>query len=176
MYDLDLSIFRFLNSFAEKSFLVDWLIIFAATYLLYVLILAVFASYVFDANVKRVKLVVLHSFLAGIVARFIFKPIIVFIWDRARPFTALQGVHQLVSESAKGAMPSGHATFSFAIAMAVYYYYPKTSILFFIAASVMGMGRIAAGVHWPSDILTGALVGIFSAYLLELLFKKLQYK
>ncbi|MDO8522953.1 MAG: phosphatase PAP2 family protein [bacterium] len=176
MYQIDLSIFRWLNSWAGINDFYDWGIIFKAEYLLYVMIVAVFAFFVFDKNQTRVKWVIVHAFSAGILARFIFKPIIVLIWDRARPFAVLQGVHQLISESTGGAMPSGHAAFSFAVAFAVYYYYPKTSILFFLAAVSMGLARVAAGVHWPSDIFVGAVVGIFSAWLLEVLFKKLQYK
>lgn len=172
MQNLDLSIFRWLNSWVGINDFYDWGIIFKAEYLLYVVIVAVFAFFVFDRNQTRVKWVIIHAFSAGILARFIFKPVIVFFWDRARPFAVLSNFHQLVSENAGGAMPSGHAVFSFAIAMAVYYYYPKTSILFFLAAISMGIARVAAGVHWPSDILAGAVVGIFSAWLIEILLKK----
>ncbi|OGF63083.1 hypothetical protein A2662_04465 [Candidatus Giovannonibacteria bacterium RIFCSPHIGHO2_01_FULL_45_33] len=176
MYQLDLTIFRRLNSWAGINDFYDWGIIFKSEYLLYVVIAGVFTFFVFDKNQTRVKWVIIHAFSAGILARFIFKPIIVLFWDRARPFTALSEVHQLISEVPGAAFPSGHASFSFALAMAVYYYYPKTSIVFFLGALAMGAGRVSAGVHWPSDILAGALVGIFSAWLLEFLLKKLQYK
>ncbi|MDP2668821.1 MAG: phosphatase PAP2 family protein [bacterium] len=180
MYQIDLTIFRWFNSWAGINNFYDWGIIFKADYLLYVMILGVFAFFVFfffakaskDEDKKRAKWVIIHAFFAGILARFVFKPIIVLFWDRARPFSILADVHRLVSESPAGAMPSGHAVFSFAVAMAVYFYYPKTSILFFLAAISMGLARVAAGVHWPSDILAGALVGIFSAWLINFMLKK----
>lgn len=176
MQDLDKSILIWLNSFAGQSFLVDWLIIFSAAYLLYIIIAEVFLFYAFDANLKRVKWTIFHAFFAGILSRFIFTEIIRLLYDRPRPFQSLEGIYQLIFRDGGGSMPSGHASFSFAVAMAVYFYYPKTSILFFLGALGMGVGRVAAGVHWPSDILIGAAVGVFSACILEFLFKKLQYK
>jgi len=84
----------------------------------------------------------------------------------------LDNVRQLIFHESSGSFPSGHAAFSFAVAMGVYYYYPKTSILFFLASIAMGLGRVSAGVHWPSDILGGAVVGIFSAWLIDFIIKK----
>lgn len=176
MYQIDLTIFRWLNSWAGINEFLDWNIIFRAQYLLYAMIAAVFLFYAFDRNQHRVKWAVIHAFAAGVLSRFVFAEIIRFFYDRPRPFEVLDGVSLLITHETGSAFPSGHASFSFALAMAIYYYYPKTSILFFLGALAMGAGRISAGVHWPSDILGGMIVGIFSAWLLEFLFKKLQYK
>jgi len=79
---------------------------------------------------------------------------------------------QLVNHNGGGSFPSGHASFAFALATVVAFYYPKTSLLFFAAAISIGFGRIAAGVHWPSDVLAGAVTGIASAWLLRFLKNK----
>jgi len=160
----------------------DWNILFRAEYLLYVMIVAVFLFYAFDKNIGRVKLAIIHAFSAGILSRFVFTEIIRFFYDRPRPFDmpaealAKAGVlvNKLIEQSPGHSMPSGHASFSFALAMAVYYYYPKTSIVFFLGALAMGAGRVSAGVHWPSDIFGGMIVGIFSAWLINFIFKKLK--
>ncbi len=184
MNELDLSIFRWLNSWAEVNKFYDWVIIFKAEYLLYIIVTAVLAFFVFsffakaskDEDKKRARLMFFHALSAGILARFVFKPLIVLVWDRTRPFAVLQNVHRLVNELPGGAMPSGHAVFSFAVAMAVYYYYPRSSIIFFLAATSMGLARVAAGVHWPSDILAGAVAGIFAAWIVETLLKRFNLK
>ncbi|OGF81380.1 hypothetical protein A2924_03190 [Candidatus Giovannonibacteria bacterium RIFCSPLOWO2_01_FULL_44_16] len=182
MYQLDLTIFRWFNSWVGVNDFLDWNILFRAEYLLYVMIAVVFLFCAFDKNQMRVKWAIIHAFSAGILARFVFAEVIRFFYDRPRPFDvpaealAKAGVlvHKLIEQAPGHSLPSGHASFSFALAMAVYYYYPKTSILFFLGALAMGAGRVSAGVHWPSDILAGALVGIFSAWLINFIFKKLK--
>ncbi len=122
-------------------------------------------------NLKKNIEMVIFALASGVFSRFIIAEIIRFFYNRPRPFEVLDNVKQLVERSGWGSFPSGHASFSFAIAMAVAYYYPKTSILFFLAAFSIGGGRVAAGAHWPSDILAGAVVGILSAWLVKILLK-----
>ena len=75
------------------------------------------------------------------------------------------GVRQLVAHPNGASFPSGHASLAFGIAAGVAYYYPKTSIVFFVAALLVGVGRVVAGIHWPSDIVGGAIAGLMGAFL-----------
>lgn len=182
MNQIDLALFRWLNSWIGINDFLDWNILFRAEYLLYAVILGVFAFFVFsffaqamkDKDKNQARWVTIHAFAAGILSRFVFTEIIRFFYARPRPFIVLDGVRQLIFHAPSGSFPSGHAAFSFALAAAIYYYYPKTSTLFFLAAFAMGAGRVSAGVHWPSDILAGATVGILSAWLMNFIIKKLR--
>jgi len=58
------------------------------------------------------------------------------------------------------------------MAAAIYFYNKKWGIGFFIAAVMMNISRIIAGVHYPSDILAGMVVGIAVAYAVFCLVKK----
>ena len=60
--------------------------------------------------------------------------------------------------------PSGHSTFFFALAATVYFYNKKWGWWFFLAAIIINISRVIAGVHYPSDILGGAIIGILVAY------------
>ncbi|MBI4837321.1 MAG: phosphatase PAP2 family protein [Candidatus Portnoybacteria bacterium] len=55
---------------------------------------------------------------------------------------------------------------------AIYFYNKKWGTAFFIASILMNVSRIVAGVHYPSDIIGGAIVGIAVGWLVFALFGK----
>lgn len=178
--NLDIVILRWFNSWVGTGW--DWAIIFRAVYLWYLVMVAVvllvfitFLPKFRDYRRRHLELFISVIFSAFI-ARFIVTELIRFFYHRPRPFEVLEGVrvlqHQLFgSATGVGSFPSGHAALAFAVATAFFFYYPRLSILFFLAALSVGGGRIAAGVHWPSDILGGAVVGIVTTILLRMLWR-----
>jgi undecaprenyl-diphosphatase len=178
--NLDLAVFKWLNSWAGISPFFDWAIRFRAVYLwcVVLVVLALFVLATFFPKFKEYRKKNLELFTWALVsafgARFVITELIRFFYNRPRPFEILEGVRQLVEHSGGGAFPSGHASLAFALATTVSFYYPKTSILFFLAALSIGVGRVAAGVHWPSDILGGAAVGILTSLLVNFIIKKLK--
>jgi undecaprenyl-diphosphatase len=87
--------------------------------------------------------------------------------DRARPFVAdPHGVHLFAAHAADPGFPSDHATAAFAIAVAIVLRKRGWGIFALVAATVLGIGRVALGVHFPSDVLAGAAVGAASALVL----------
>jgi undecaprenyl-diphosphatase len=115
----------------------------------------------------------LTATFSAVFARFIIKPLILFFYSEARPFVSLGNVKPLVTtpiiENIQS-FPSGHALIFFAIAMSVYLSHKKWGIFFFIMATVMGLARIFAGVHWPIDIFAGAIIGIAVGYISHVLY------
>jgi undecaprenyl-diphosphatase len=82
------------------------------------------------------------------------------IVDRARPFVVdPNGVHLFSGHAADPGFPSDHATGAFAVAMAIYLRNRLWGSLALVAATVLGVGRVAIGVHFPSDVLAGAVLG-----------------
>jgi undecaprenyl-diphosphatase len=80
--------------------------------------------------------------------------------DRARPFVADPGqVHLFVSHGSDPSFPSDHATAAFAIAVAILLRSRSWGLLALVAATVLSVGRVAVGVHYPSDVLAGAILG-----------------
>jgi undecaprenyl-diphosphatase len=84
-------------------------------------------------------------------------------WHRPRPYQAHPAVHTWVSRSHDPSFPSDHASAAFGIAFAVLMFDPVAGALFTAAAALIGLGRILVGVHYPGDIVAGALVGLASA-------------
>lgn len=79
--------------------------------------------------------------------------------DRPRPFVTHHGVHLFASHAADAGFPSDHATGAFAIAGAVLAYDRRWGGLLVALAVVLAIGRVAIGVHYPTDVLAGALLG-----------------
>lgn len=82
------------------------------------------------------------------------------IYVRQRPFVALPDVKLLVPHSPDGGMPSHHLAFMTALVVSVYFYDRRTAALFGLLALLSAVGRVAAGIHYPSDIIAGVAVGI----------------
>jgi undecaprenyl-diphosphatase len=117
----------------------------------------------YSAYSYREKIVVgLSALMAGLISRYAIGSTIRFLWHRPRPFVTLH-VHQLIAESSYS-FPSGHSTFFFAFSTIVYCYNKKLGIFFYVATALMTIGRIMAGVHYPSDILAGAVIGIICGW------------
>jgi undecaprenyl-diphosphatase len=80
--------------------------------------------------------------------------------DRARPFVVEpHGVHLFTGHAADPGFPSDHATGAFAVAMAIYLRNRAWGTVALVAAAVLAVGRVAIGVHFPSDVLAGAVLG-----------------
>jgi len=89
--------------------------------------------------------------------------------DRARPFVAdPQGVHLFSAHAADPGFPSDHATAAFAIATAILLRKRRAGFVALGAAVVLSVGRVALGVHYPSDVLAGAALGAAAALALWL--------
>lgn len=87
--------------------------------------------------------------------------------DRARPFVADPGgVHLFSRHAADAGFPSDHATAAFAIATAIFLRNRRWGMVALSAAAVLSVGRVALGVHYPSDVLAGAALGAAGALVL----------
>lgn len=88
------------------------------------------------------------------------------VLDRPRPYEALQIRPLLVKEKQGESMPSRHIFSVFIIAMTFMYVFGiGAAIPFFVIGVVMALIRVVGGVHFPSDVLVGAAIGIISGIL-----------
>jgi len=158
--NLNTQIFYFFHNLSGKSKAVDWLIVFFGEYFFYFFI-AFFLGLVIWYFVKRRRKEFAFSFIAlvsAIVVRFGIVEIIRMLYSHPRPFLVLPISH-LLNDFANS-FPSGHTSFSFALATGVYFFNKKLSYLFFVSGLLMGVARIMGGVHWPFDIVGGIILGV----------------
>lgn len=79
---------------------------------------------------------------------------------RNRPAAALQNFHSIITPSDQFSFPSGHTSAAFMVATLLAYFFPALSVFLYGWATLVGCSRVMLGVHFPTDILVGAILGI----------------
>jgi undecaprenyl-diphosphatase len=97
--------------------------------------------------------------LAAIVAQSALVSLLKAIVGRVRPCDALAWCAPLVTSPGGGSFPSGHAAGSFAFAAFVSLHAPRWAAPALLWAVLVAWSRVVLGVHYPSDILAGAMLG-----------------
>ncbi len=81
-------------------------------------------------------------------------------FHRPRPSEFWQDVHVIFGKASNASFPSGHTSTAFAAAFILNCIYGKKMSWTYVVALWVGITRIYIGVHYPSDVLGGAVVGI----------------
>lgn len=96
------------------------------------------------------------------------------LFDRDRPFSTYPFIEKL-SLGGGSSFPSGHTMETFAMAFAItrVFRIKEVGILLFLWASMVGYTRMALGVHYPTDVAGGAILGMLCGFLIPVLYYKI---
>ena len=116
---------------------------------------------------KQIAILGLAALILGNAVVYVLK----YVVAEPRPFLVLGNVHQLVPESEVYSFPSGHSASSFAVATILGLKYSlnfknkRFRLIYPLIAfaALIGFSRVYIGVHYPLDVVFGALIGILSA-------------
>ena len=127
-----------------------------------------------DATIKNYGLSMGFSFLANEAFTLLLKR----TFQRTRPFEAYPELIYKKGTGGSYSMPSGHTSSAFSTATSLSLNFRKWYVVApaYTYAAAVGYSRMYLGVHYPSDVLVGALLGSGTAYLTWKINKKLQNK
>lgn len=157
----DLFLFHLLNNWSRTYWLLDWAMIFFAQYAAYLMVIAAaFFFLLLGSEWKKQAYYFAVVSLSLLLSSGIITAAIRYFYHRARPFAALNLVPLFIKD--EWSFPSGHASFFFALSFAVLFFNKKLGWWLWGLSVLMGIARVYAGVHYPSDILGGAAIGMLS--------------
>jgi len=169
------TIFFNLYSLAHQSLWMDKIIWFFAVPTIYIMIVVAAVFIFIHYKLYKIKdlFIILRNDWRGIffipfVAGFarLIAEILKNMIHTSRPSIALANVTSLFVETGY-AFPSGHATIISALAFGIYFKNKSLGYVFMFVALLIGLARIAGGVHFPIDILGGYAVGFLVAFLVK---------
>jgi undecaprenyl-diphosphatase len=100
----------------------------------------------------------------------IIKPMV----GRLRPCQELEGVRLLVGCGGKFGFPSSHAANYFGVATVLAFYFPKYKSIYILVSILIAYSRVYVGVHYPIDVLVGALLGIACGVILVSIYQSFE--
>jgi undecaprenyl-diphosphatase len=156
---LDYQWFQTINHFADRFPALNPLMAFCAVNLDYLFYLGI-VVYWFVRTPENRRMVV--NTLLSAAAALGTNNIIGAIYHRDRPFVA-HHVIQLVEHDASASFPSNHAAAAFAVAASIWLWRRKDGWVWFLLAAIIGFSRIWSGIHYPIDIVGGAIFGVLIA-------------
>ncbi|MBP9869020.1 phosphatase PAP2 family protein [Patescibacteria group bacterium] len=119
------------------------------------------------------KRIVAEAIWSALVALLLTK-LIGTVIGRDRPFLATEELILLIPPPFNTSFPSGHTATASAMAFAFLAGRRTAGLISFVVAAFVAFGRMAVGVHYPSDIVGGILVGGFSFLIIHLISKRLR--
>ncbi|WP_342535872.1 phosphatase PAP2 family protein [Sporosarcina sp. FSL K6-3508] len=164
--NLDFKIFEAINQFAGHNNILDQSVVFFTKYgpLLFGLFF-VWLWFTKHGNRAENRKIVLFAFTIAVVTIGIDK-VIEMSFFRSRPFVS-HDVTMLVDKlDSDPSFPSNHTAGSFALALALFWKRRKMGSVLLVFAGLMALSRIFVGVHYPTDVLTGAFIALVVAFLI----------
>lgn len=139
-------------------------ITFTASILIWVIIAGLIYLWVIDGRVKKEQVV--HAIMAGVIAWTI-SQIIKTVFPTMRPYQQFGLTPLTIFVPSDSAFPSAHSALIFAIAVTIWLHDRKIGSIFMMSALLIGLARVIANVHFPIDIVGGAVIGTVTSLLIE---------
>lgn len=171
--NMDINILYWIQSNINSNFLNPIMIFFTSLGNLGIIWIIISILLILSKKYRKIGLLTLAALIINtILGEGILKHII----ERPRPFTTYPDLHIIISKPTSYSMPSGHTSASFAAAFMLAYYFKNIKVYIFSLASLIAFSRLYLLVHYPTDVLTGVLLGYISFLIVIKIYNKLEKK
>ena len=174
--DINVELFYFFNHAFQNPILDSIMPIFThfGGFKFLVLILIAVILYAHISRRKTLKKVAIIAFVALLFSGAI-AVVLKHVVHEPRPFMTLDNVHLLITEDDLNSFPSGHTTSTIAVVTAFVLnmkelakkHYLIIDVVLILFAIFIPFSRMYVGVHFPGDVLAGAVIGLFGAFLVN---------
>ncbi|MBM4157847.1 MAG: phosphatase PAP2 family protein [Ignavibacteria bacterium] len=175
LYNIDVSVFYFINVTLANP-LTDKVMPFITTeknwYIFYLLVWL----YMVIQGGRRGLIAGILILICVAISDQVSSNLIKSLVQRTRPCIVLPDVHLLVNCINSFSFPSSHAVNNFAGAVLMSHFYPKAKYFLYTGASLLALSRIFCGVHYPSDVLGGVIIGVIIGLVLLFMWKTVNKK
>ena len=161
---MDTGLFFALNGLAGRAARLDAALVWGATWLPAAMLAAAAAwSWLGggDDRGQRQRLAVYAGIAAAVAV--VLAEAVSHLWYRPRPFVD-HAVHLLLAHAPDASFPSSHAAACFALATPFLLARRRVGWLLLACAAATALARVAVGVHYPSDVLGGAVLGMAAGW------------
>lgn len=139
-------------------------IIFCARWIIFLLGFGAIALWRFGRIQRHAMVEIIWSTLLAALLAFGLELVL----RRARPFAIDPSLLVLVPRPHTFSLPSAHASIAYAMAFGLLGWNVQWGAIAVILADLVALGRVAAGVHYPTDVFGGLMVGVFSFMIVRL--------
>lgn len=170
--DINVRGFRMINDLGIEYDFLNPVFVFLAEYVLYLVLILTILS-LFSKN-KRTRIIGICTLLSIVVAEIIGK-LVSRLHSNHQPFAELSNVNQLIEKAVDNSFPSDHTIIVFACCATFWIFRKGWSFLWLILAVLVGVSRMGVGVHYPADVITGAVISILSVLIVYRYVLKMDY-
>ncbi|MGZ9587285.1 undecaprenyl-diphosphatase [Paenibacillus marinisediminis] len=175
LMDLNIEWFRAINNLGIEHTFLNPVFVFFAEYLVYILAAAM-VIYWFT-RISSNRMMVIQAGLSFLLAEALGKAVGL-LYSNPQPFAVLPDVNKLIDKAVGNSFPSDHTILFVSICVSFWLVRRKKNVLSYLWLLTAGCGaisRIGVGVHYPADVIVGALLAIASAVLVYWIVPRLRF-